>query len=125
MAMTTFFPRVLVVDDDRDLADFLVEALSLHRLNARCAYGGAEALQVADGYRPDALLLDLGMLNIDGFDVAAAMRRGAASPRLVALSSLDDPGTRARAKAAGFDVHLPKPSSIATIVAAVQGLAPQ
>jgi DNA-binding response OmpR family regulator len=125
MAMTTPSPRVLVVDDDRALANFLVDALSVHGFRAHCAYGGPEALHSVSSFRPDALLLDLGMLNIDGFDVAAAVRRNAARPWLVALSSWNDAATRARSKAAGFDVHLGKPSSIASIIAAVRGPALQ
>jgi len=119
--MTTSSPRVLVIDDNRALADFLADALAFHGIRAHCAYGGEEALRVVGGLRPDALLLDLGMLNIDGFDVAAAVRRNASPPWLVALSSWDDAATRTRSKAAGFDVHLGKPSSIASIVAAVRG----
>lgn len=115
-------PRVLVVDDHCDVADFLSEALAFHGMDARPAYGGAEALQLAREFRPDALLLDLGMMNIDGFDVAAAMRRSPDCPYLVALSAWDDPATRARATAAGFDAHLRKPSGIDTIVATLQGM---
>ena len=119
--MTTSSSRVLIVDDNRALADFLADALTFHGIRTHCAYGGADALRAVGGFRPDALLLDLGMLNIDGFDVAAAVRRNASPPWLVALSSWNDAATRARSKAAGFDVHLGKPSSIASIVAAVRG----
>jgi DNA-binding response OmpR family regulator len=127
MALTTsastFSPRVLVVDDHCEVADFLTEALSLHGIVARAAYGGAEALQLAQAFHPDALLLDLGMMNIDGFDVAAAMRMSPSCPCLVALSAWDDPATRARTRAAGFDAHLRKPASIDTIVATLKGIA--
>jgi len=115
-------PRVLVVDDHCDVADFLSEALAFHGMNARPAYGGAEALQLVHEFRPDALLVDLAMMNIDGFDVAAAMRRTPDGPYLVALSSWDDPATRARTRAAGFDAHLRKPSGIDTIVSTLQGM---
>ena len=118
--MSTPLQRVLVVDDFREVADLLTEVLSLHGITARPAYGGAEALQLVQAFRPDAVLLELGMMNIDGFDVAAAMRRGPSCPRLVALSARDDPVTRARTKAAGFDAHLRKPASIDTIVATLK-----
>lgn len=113
--------RVLVVDDYCDVADFLSEALGFHNIHARPAYGGAEALQLVHAFRPDALLLDLGMLNIDGFDVAAAMHGRGDCPWLVALSAWDDPAMRARTRAAGFGVHLLKPSSIDSIVSALRG----
>ena len=120
--MHTLNPRVLVVDDYRDVADFLTDALGFHGMHALPAYGGAEALQLAREFRPDALLLDLGMLNIDGFDVAAAMQGSGDCPWLVALSAWADPATRVRTTAAGFDAHLPKPSSIDTIVSALRGM---
>ena len=119
---STFSPRVLVVDDYCEVADLLTEVLSLHGIVACAAHGGEEALRLAPAFRPDALLLDLGMLNIDGFDVAAALRRSASCPYLVALSAWDDPATRARTRAAGFDAHLRKPSSIDTIVATLRGI---
>jgi len=118
--MPTSSPRVLVVDDDCDVADFLTEALGLHGIQACCAYGGAEALQLVREFRPDALLLDLGMLNIDGFDVASAVRATGEVPYLVALSSCNAPATRARTLAAGFNAHLAKPASIDTIVSTLR-----
>ena len=118
--MPTSSPRVLVVDDDCDVADFLTEALGLHGIQARPAYGGAEALQLVPEFRPDALLLDLGMLNIDGFDVAAAVRATGHAPYLVALSSHGEAATRARTRAAGFNAHLAKPASIDTIVSTLR-----
>lgn len=118
--MPTSSPRVLVVDDDCDVADFLTEALALHGIQARPAYSGAEALQLVRAFRPDALLLDLAMLNIDGFDVAAAVRATGDCPYLVALSSCSEPATRARTRAAGFNAHLAKPASIDTIVSTLR-----
>lgn len=120
--MSIYLPRVLVVDDYCDVADFLTEALRYHGMHARPAYGGAEALQLAREFQPDALLLDLGMLNIDGFDVAAALRRAPDAPYLVALSAWNDVAIRARTRAAGFDAHLGKPSSIDTIVSTLRGM---
>jgi len=120
--MSIYLPRVLVVDDYCDVADFLTEALGYYGMDARPAYGGAEALELAREFQPDALLLDLGMLNIDGFDVAAAMRSVPDSPYLVALSAWDDVAIRARTRAAGFDAHLGKPSSIDTIVSTLRNM---
>jgi len=120
--MPLAYPRVLVVDDFREVADLLTEVLAMHGIVAQAAYGGAEAIQLAQAFQPDALLLDLGMLNIDGFDVAAAMRRTDFDPYLVALSAWDDPAIRARTRAAGFHAHLGKPSSIDEIVATIRGI---
>lgn len=120
--MPLTLPRVLVVDDFREVADLLTEVLSLHGIVAQPAYGGAAAIAMAREFQPDALLLDLGMLNIDGFDVAAALHKTCLPPYLIALSAWDDPGTRARTKAAGFGAHLAKPASIHKIVATLKGV---
>ena len=117
--MTTFSPRVLVVDDNRDAADLLAEILSLHGLVVRAAYGGAEAVAATGEFQPDVLLLDLGMPHVDGFAVAAALRKLPCPPSLVALSAWDDAATRARTRKAGFVAHLRKPSSIDAILGAI------
>ena len=115
-------PRILVVDDFREVADLLTEVLSLHGMEARAAYSGAQALRMAQEFHPDALLLDLGMANVDGFDVAAAMREHEDAPHLVALSAWDDPAIRARTREAGFAAHLRKPASIDKIIATIKNL---
>jgi CheY-like chemotaxis protein len=114
-------PRVLVVDNHADVADLFREILALKGYIVRCAYDGSEALALAREFHPDTVFLNLALPDVDGFAVAAALREDPVPPHLVALSSLDDEATRARSKAAGFAVHLRKPSSIDAIVEAVAG----
>jgi len=118
--MNTLLDRVLVVDNDRDVADLLTEILRLHDIPACAAYGGAEALVAAQMLRPATMLLNLWMPNIDGFAVAAALARTSSPPYLVAMSAVDDHATRVRAREAGFGAHIRKPLSIETIVQAVK-----
>jgi CheY-like chemotaxis protein len=113
-------PSALVVDDNREVADLLVEILALHGIPARPAYGGAEALSLARGFRPDVLLLNLDMPDIDGYAVASALRAAGDPPYLIAFSSQDDSGTRRRAHDAGFDLYLRKPAPVDVLLDAVR-----
>ncbi|MGV3593326.1 MAG: PAS domain-containing protein [Gammaproteobacteria bacterium] len=106
--------RVLVVDDNEDAAFSL--ALLVRRLGAdvQVAYDGAAALDLIQSFRPELLLLDLGMPVMSGFDVAAQARKlpGNEKLKIVALTGWGQPEDRERTKAAGFDLHLVKPASL-------------
>ncbi len=109
--------RVLVIDDNADAADTLVAILSLLGHDAVAAHNGIEGLRAAERQHPDVVFLDIGMPGMNGFEVAVAMRQiaGLESVRIVALTARRDEETRARAKSAGFDLHLTKPTSIEVI----------
>lgn len=109
--------RVLVIDDNADAADTLVAILSLLGHDAVAAHNGIEGLRAAERQHPDVVFLDIGMPGMNGFEVAVAMRHiaGLESVRIVALTAWRDEETRARAKSAGFDLHLTKPTSIEVI----------
>jgi DNA-binding response OmpR family regulator len=115
--------RVLIVDDNRDAADLIAEFLELSGHATTLAYDGRAALTMACHFKPDVILLDLGLPDLDGFQVAAALRelREFAGTRVVALTAWGDPATRARTALAGFDMHLVKPASFDMILNAIQG----
>ena len=109
--------RVLVVDDQRDLADcvaLLIEALG-HR--ARAVYDGSDALEAGRVYAPDLMLVDIGMPGMTGYELARAVRRDPALSRvrLVALTGYGREEDRARVHDAGFDLHLTKPVADTTL----------
>jgi PAS domain S-box-containing protein len=103
--------RVLVADDNRDAADSLAMLLSLARHDVRVAYSGREAVALARTFRPDVALLDIGMPELDGYDVARALRKESwgANVWLVALTGWGQEEDKQRACDAGFDHHLTKP----------------
>src|SRR5262249_51906204 len=103
--------RVLVVDDNRDSAESLAAVLRLDRHEALVAYGGKEALAVAERERPDLILLDIGMPDMDGYEVARRLRacEPTANARIVTLSGYGQAGDREKSLAAGCDGHLVKP----------------
>jgi CheY-like chemotaxis protein/two-component sensor histidine kinase len=103
--------RILIVDDNRDAADSLAMLLRTTGNDIRTAYDGLEAVQVANDFRPEVVLLDIGLPKIDGHEVAQRLRREpwAQHACLIAVTGWSDETDRARSRASGFDHHLVKP----------------
>ena len=103
--------RILVADDNRDAADSLASMLRLLGHDVKIAYDGAEAVALAESFRPQLALLDIGMPRLNGYEAARAIRAQAA-PRevlLVALTGWGQPEDRRRSRLAGFHHHFVKP----------------
>jgi signal transduction histidine kinase len=103
--------RILVVDDNEDAAETLAVMLRVSGHDVRTAHDGQQALDVAPGFAPHVVMLDLGMPNLDGYETAARIR---ASPwgqhlPLLALTGWGQPRDRQRTFEAGFTAHLVKP----------------
>jgi CheY-like chemotaxis protein len=102
---------VLVVDDDVDSAEMLRMLLGLMGHEAAIAHDGRAALAVAGEHRPHAILLDISLPDIDGYEVARQIRlRYGHTMRLIALTGWGLDEDRQRAKDAGFDHFLTKPA---------------
>jgi CheY-like chemotaxis protein len=116
--------RVLVVDDNRDSANSLSRLLALDGHDVHTAYEGAQALAEAAAFPPDVILLDLGLPDRNGFEVAAELRSAPdfRDTMIVALTGWGQPEDRRRSREAGFDHHLVKPveiEALRSILAAV------
>jgi signal transduction histidine kinase len=103
--------RILVIDDNRDSAETLAMVLRLHGSEVMTAHDGLAAVGAAERFRPDLVLLDIGMPGMDGYEVARAIR---AAPwgremLLVAQTGWGQAADRRRTQEAGFDVHMTKP----------------
>ncbi len=111
--------RILVVDDNRDAADMLATFLRSDGHDVRVASDGRAALAEAAAFQPEVALLDIGMPDLNGYEVARRLRREAATARtlLVAITGWGQDGDRRRALAAGFDAHLTKPADPSAIAA--------
>jgi PAS domain S-box-containing protein len=103
--------RVLVVDDNSDAADMLALLLQLDGHLVQAVYSSRDALERAHTFQPDIMLLDIGLPEINGYEVAQRLRATPALSdiRLVAVTGYGRSEDRARARAAGFDDHLVKP----------------
>jgi signal transduction histidine kinase len=111
--------RVLVVDDQTASAETLTLLLEMEGFEVRVACDGHQALAAARTFRPEAVLLDIGLPGMSGFEVAARLREDPASRQalLVALTGYGEPESRARAAQAGFDVHMVKPADVDRLLA--------
>ncbi len=109
--------RALIVDDNIDAAATLSLLLQLEGHTTAVAHDGLEALHAAAEFKPDIVLLDLGLPGMDGYEVARAIRRmpDAGNPFLVAVTGWGTSEDRVQTKQAGFDEHLTKPVDISMI----------
>jgi PAS domain S-box-containing protein len=103
--------RVLVVDDNRDAVESMALLLEVWGHEVRTAYDGPAALALAAEYRPDVVLLDIGLPGMNGYEVAQRLRElpGLEKALLVAVTGYGQESDRQRARKAGFDRHLVKP----------------
>jgi signal transduction histidine kinase len=106
--------RVLLVDDNADGAFMVAELLRHSGHDVRTAANGPAALALARSWRPDAVVLDIGLPGMDGYEVARQLRRqeGMAGALLVALTGYGRDEDRRQALEAGFDAHLVKPADL-------------
>jgi CheY-like chemotaxis protein len=104
--------RVLVVDDNIDAADSMAMLLRFLGHEVQVAYGGKAAIEAARTSRPDAILLDIGLPDIDGYEVASSLKRdpAVAAVPIVAVTGHGRETDRAQAQQAGFDAYLVKPA---------------
>jgi CheY-like chemotaxis protein len=118
--------RVLLVDDNRDAADSMAQALSEAGHDVRVAYDGPSALIVAQGFEPRLALLDIGLPVMNGYELARQLRRQHANRELtlVAVTGYGQAADRERSKAVGFDEHLVKPVSVIDLMALLANLSP-
>ena len=107
--------RILVVDDNHDAADFLKILLEAEGHDVQVAYDGISALAAAEGFRAEVVFLDIGLPQMNGWELARTLRARSPGIFLVALSGWGQEQDRQRSKASGFDEHLVKPISIEDI----------
>ena len=110
-------PRVLVVEDNTVTRESLVMLLSVSGFVARGAADGPQGLQQALDWRPDAVITDVGLPGLDGWQLGRLVREVlGASVLLVALTGCGLPRDQQRTDGAGFDAHLTKPADPAEIL---------
>jgi signal transduction histidine kinase/CheY-like chemotaxis protein len=110
---------ILVVDDDRDVAGTCAMLLSCLDQEVHTAHDGVGALDLVERLQPELILLDIGLPDMNGYEVARRLRTTAAgrAAQLVALTGYGQEDDRQRAFAAGFDEYLCKPVDIKTLIA--------
>ncbi len=116
--------RVLIVDDNADAADSLAELLRMQGHETHTVYSGKEALACIESFKPDVALLDIGLPEMNGYELARHLR---AMPelkgmRLVALTGYGQVEDQMRASVAGFDDHLVKPVELRSLERSLAGI---
>ena len=103
--------RILIVDDNRDGADSLSELLTLVGNDTRTAYDGQQGVDLAGEYRPDVILLDIGLPKLNGYEACRLIRKqlNGDAVMLIAVTGWGQDDDRQRSLEAGFDHHLVKP----------------
>jgi len=103
--------RVLLVDDNRDVATSICRFVRLLGHDVRMAFDGMEAMQMAGEFRPDVVLMDIGMPKLNGYDVARKLRSETWGRQmtLVAISGWGREADHRRSIQSGFDRHMTKP----------------
>ncbi len=115
--------RVLLVDDNVDAMEMMAFLLAEMGYEAHTTADATGIVELALGLRPDVIVLDIGLPNVDGYEVARMLKQhpGLKSIRLVAHTGYGSPEDRRKAQEAGFDAHLVKPADLADLEKALQG----
>ncbi|MEO8031772.1 MAG: PAS domain S-box protein [Gemmatimonadota bacterium] len=117
--------RILVVDDNRDSADSLSMLLGMLGNDVRAVHDGLDAVRVAGEFRPEIILLDIGLPKLNGYDAAIRIRQLLGrSVVLVALTGWGQQADRRRSRDAGFDHHMTKPVDVEALRRLVAGEPP-
>jgi PAS domain S-box-containing protein len=116
--------RVLVVDDNEDAAEMLAMVLQHAGYHTKTAYDSRSALAAADSWVPHVVILDIGLPDINGYDVARELRRSErfSSLALIALTGWGTQDDKRKAMEAGFDAHLTKPVDARALTGALAQL---
>jgi two-component system CheB/CheR fusion protein len=116
--------KILVIDDNEDAADMLGALLEFDGHVVSTAYGGRAGLAAVIATQPDIVFLDIGMPEINGYQVAAEIRRFPLTrqPCLIAFTAWNDAATVEKARQAGFNQHVTKASTIETLRSVVKGV---
>ena len=116
--------RILVVDDNRDSASSLAMMLQLMGNEVRAAHDGLEAVQVAETFNPDVVLLDIGLPKLNGYEAAQRIREQpwGRDVVLIAVTGWGQEDDKRRSKEAGFNFHMVKPVEPAALEKLLAGL---
>ena len=115
-------PRILIVDDNEDNRDVLARRLKRNGFEVTMAAGGQEGVDKADDDRPDLILMDMNMPELDGWEATTKIRQNAIGVPIIALTAHAMEGDRERAIEAGCSDYHTKPIEMDKLLALIEGL---
>ncbi|NLF32184.1 MAG: response regulator [Planctomycetes bacterium] len=122
--MSTDGPVVVVVEDDVEMNALECELLSVYGFRTMSAYTGREAIELCRRTRPDAVLLDVMLPEMDGFETCCRLRDQSddGSAAIIMVSALAEEASRRRGLASGADAYLTKPFDALQVISTLQSL---
>jgi two-component system OmpR family response regulator len=114
--------RVLVVDDEPSIADTIVTALSYEGFTVACAADGRSALELIEEFRPDLVVLDVMLPDVDGISIARRLREEGVATPILFVTARDAPNDRIEGLTAGGDDYVTKPFTLAEVIARVHAI---
>lgn len=116
--------RILIVDDNRDNTDSLAMMLQIDGHEVRTAYDGIDGIELAERWRPEVVLLDIGMPRCNGYEACRQIRSRpwGSGPVLIAQTGWGQDNDKRRAIDEGFDAHVTKPIDLAALVGLIEAL---
>lgn len=118
------YKRILLVDDNSDATDMLRDMLTDLGYQVAVAYDGPQALVALEQFQADVAVIDIGLPVMDGYELAAQIRKDGQVPRLIAMTGYGQPADRVRSRQAGFADHLVKPVDVAALIAVMHQTEP-
>ena len=115
-------PRLLVVEDEPNILELLSASLRYAGFEVITASGGTEAVQAAQRHRPDLIVLDVMLPDMDGFDVIRRLRGGGARIPVVFLTARDAMDDKVRGLTLGGDDYVTKPFSLEEVIARIRAV---
>jgi two-component system CheB/CheR fusion protein len=107
--------KIVLIEDNEDILSMMSDLMASIRCELRTARNGIEGLRVAQAFQPDAMVIDLGLPDISGHEVAAKLRADGYAGLLIALSGYSHKESREKSMEVGFDYHLAKPAALEDI----------
>ena len=116
--------RILIVDDNKDGADSLAMVLKMMGNDARTAYDGQEGVELAEEFRPEVVLFDIGMPKLNGYEACRLIRKQPWGRKVIviAVTGWGQGDDRQRSHDAGFDHHMVKPVNPQALMKMLAGL---
>ncbi len=114
--------KILVVDDERSISDLIATSLRFVGFEVETANDGAEALTVAEAFRPDAVVLDVMMPGMDGFEVCQKLRDDGQSIGVLFLTAKDTTEDKINGLTVGGDDYMTKPFSLEELIARLKAI---
>ncbi|MEY3108856.1 MAG: hypothetical protein RL730_1207, partial [Actinomycetota bacterium] len=109
--------RVLVVDDEKSISELITTSLRFVGFDVRTAATGAQALRVAEEFKPHALILDVMLPDLDGFEVCRQLRESGQEVGVLFLTAKDSTDDKIKGLTLGGDDYVTKPFSLEELVA--------